>query len=649
MEDLEFSVRHMDRTRDPLDDFYQFANGNWLKEHPVPPDRTSHGTFSILRDLNAERLRRILDHCSTKSRDRYERLCALFYASAMDVRTIDRLKLRPVKPLLSRISKIRDMEQLWRTVAYLEKKGVMTFFGSPFRGFRPRVSADKKRSSIYAFYLHQGGLSLPDREYYLNEQFAQVKSELRKHIARMFVLEGRSRKKAAGFAEEIMLLEEELARFSRSRAELRDQEKNYNRFSTKSLARKYSHLDLHAYLAELRLPAVPYVIVGQPEFLQGLDRLLSSTPLSTVRIYLEWQVLNQLSPYLHTPLSREHFRMFGRVLSGQRRQEPRWKLAIGVIDTCIGEALGSLYVRRYFSSESRERIRQMVEELSQVFKERLENIDWMTPETRKRALRKFSRFRAKIGYPDRFRDYRGLVLKSNEFLGNIMRSAEYDARTLISRVGKKVDRNEWLMTPPTVNAYFNPTGNEIVFPAGILQPPFFYEEGDDAINYGGIGAVIAHEITHGYDDQGSKYDERGNLKNWWGSEDMERFRERAARVSEYYSRLQVLPGFSVNGDLTLGENIADLGAVRLAFEALKRHVRKSGISPDLFGFTPEQRFFLSWANVWRSSITEEELKKRIVTDPHSPPNIRGSVPVANHPEFEKAFGGKQSGLKIAVW
>ena len=650
---MRFSRENMDPSADPLTDFYTYANGSWLKKNPVPKSKGIHGSFSILYDINQMRIRKILESCMDEKRNRspQEKLCGDFYASVMNTEKIERLKFTPAGPFFRRIGSIKSLDDLWDTAGFLEASGILTFFGGS-RGLIPRKSMpDKKNSSIYAFYLSQGGLSLPDRDYYVNPKLASILEDYGKHIIRMFTIQGMSRKKARDSAAIIMSIEKELAEASRKRSDLRDEEKNYNRVPVGDLIRKYSKVNFARYLKSMGLPKVDYIIVGQPEFIDAVDGVVSRRKISDMKVYMKWKVINYLAPFLHSDAANENFRFFKKKLLGQERKDPRWKLGVSVVDSTLGEALGSLYVKKYFPPEAKRKIEDMVNDIRGVFKERLEGLQWMSESTKKLALEKFSRFRVKIGYPDHFRNYGKIQIKRDDLVGNIIRSAKLETKRQMSRVGKEVDRDEWMMSPPTVNAYFNPTGNEIVFPAGILQPPFFDPDADDALNYGGIGGVIAHEITHGFDDQGRQYDQDGNLKNWWTDKDMKEFKRLAKSVVDHYSEHEPIPGFHVNGELTLGENIADLGAVRIAFEALRRHLgRHPGSMVKVDGFTPEQRFFLSWANIWRANIREPEAKRRITVDPHSPARIRGSVPILNHPEFEEVFNVKRSKRdKVGIW
>ncbi|MGI0053747.1 MAG: M13 family metallopeptidase, partial [Thermoplasmata archaeon] len=521
--------------------------------------------------------------------------------------------------------------------------------------FEAYSAPDKKESSRYVLYADQGGLSLPDREYYLAESFAETRTAYRAHLGRLFGRAGVPPEGTEGHAHAVLALETELARASRSRTELRDEEKNYHRRRPEELTSAHPTLSWAGYLAELRVPPLPYLIVGQPEFFDAVDRLLRERPLREWKIYLRWQLLRSTAPGLPAALEEEHFDFFHRKLLGQAEPEPRWKRAGLVVDSHLGEALGQLYVERHFPPEARQRMERLLDDLRSVFRDRLASLPWMTEATRKSALAKFERFTTKIGHPERFRDYSSIRIDAGDFLGNIFRTAEFETRRQVNRIGGPVDRAEWGMTPPTVNAYFSPTLNEIVFPAGILQPPFFDVEVDDAVNYGGIGAVIGHEITHGYDDQGRRYDAEGNLRDWWTEVDAREFESRALEVVKLYGSLEAAPGLFVNGELTLGENLADLGGLSLAYEALERRLaRDPGARRRIDGFTPEQRFFLSWAQCWRLTIREPEMRRRLTIDPHAPGPIRAAIPALLHPAFRDAFPSEDPTpevprLPLTIW
>lgn len=637
---------------DPFEDFYSFSNGKWLRDNPVPPDKSRWGAFNELMESNLVKLREILEECAaTRTDDPKTRILGDFYRSAMDTGKIEELNFAPISGYLSDIDSIDSIDSLLRVIAKLHTVGL-----SPF--FRIFSNNDDKDSSVYSLYIYQGGLSLPDRDYYLQDTFREIRDHYLVHIARMFTFLGLDEKLAGSSASVVFSIEKSLAEMSRSRVELRDAEKNYNRIELKALDTDFPSLKLMDHLKRLRVPEIDFAVVGQPEYFRFLSRFIAEEPLDNLKVYLKWQVLHSASPFLFSLVEKENFDMFGRKLMGQKDQEPRWKKAVGIIDGSVGEALGEKFVKRYFTLESKRRMSTMVEDIKEVFLDRLRNLTWMGEETRERAIRKFERFRTKIGHPDSYRDYSKLRIEPQDFLGNIVRSQEFEVRRQMSRVGSPVNRNEWYMTPPTVNAYFSPNDNEIVFPAGILQPPFFDENADEAINYGAIGSVISHEITHGYDDQGRRYDEDGNLSDWWTAEDVERFRTLSEKVVKLYSSAEALPGLRVNGELTLGENIADIGGISIAFEALNRRLRKNPeLDRMIGGFTPQQRFFISFSQIWRCNSLEPTIKMLLTVDTHSPDNIRGTLPVYNHPEFWKSFqpyhkaGNTYSAKKefIAIW
>jgi len=630
----------MDKSIDPRQDFYRYAVGNWLKNNPVPPDKSSWGAFDELREWNLRLLREIAEDCAKKVaiKGSAEQLVGDFYKSGF-TKNRESAKFGVIEDLWELALSLSTKRELAERVAKLHKAGVRVFFSCFSR-------ADKKNSSVYALYLVQGGLSLPDRDYYLKHAFSELKKEYKAHVQRMFELKGLPQVEARNYALKVVELETKLASSSRTRAELRDQERNYNRFELSMLSR-YSTLDFESYFDALGIRA-DYAIVGQPEFFDALNKI---EDLEGVRAYLAWHVLHSYAPFLHREVEKEHFEFFQRKLLGQQKQEARWKSVIETIDESIGEALGKLYVERYFPKEAREKMEQLVRDLLSVFRDRLLTLSWMSEATRKEALKKFERLRIKIGHPEKFRDYTGLEISPSDYAGNVRRSIEFEVKRQMLRVGKEVDRSEWFMTPPTVNAYFSPTDNEIVFPAGILQPPFFDFKADDAVNYGAIGAVIGHEITHGYDDQGRRFDHEGNLRDWWTPEDAKEFGKRAAAVVKLYSSQEVLPGFFINGELTLGENIADIGGLSIAYEALQRRLKKESRKRLIDGLTQEQRFFISYAQIWRQNIKEEELKRRLTIDPHSPARYRATLPAVNHPAFDLAFPSNEKTEKprIQIW
>jgi putative endopeptidase len=523
--------------------------------------------------------------------------------------------------------------------------------------FAEGVSPDAKNSAVYAFQLSQGGLGMPDRDYYLTEAFAKQREAYAAYIAKMFTLLGEEPALAKAHSATVMEIETSLAKASKPRADLRDPIANYHKFAVADIDRDYPDLPFSRYLATMGLDKVPDIIIRQPEFMQALYGLAKERPLDDWKVYLRWHRVNTAAPYLHAAAEDEAFAFYGKVLRGQLEPEPRWQRAAKAIDSGIGEALGQLFVAQYFPSSARARMLELVGNIKAVFHDRLQKLEWMTEATRAKALAKFDRFTTKIGHPDKFRDYSKVEVRADDYLGNVERAAAFESRRQLARVGQPVDRSEWHMTPETVNAYFNPSQNEIVFPAGILQPPFFDVEMDDAVNYGAIGVVIGHEITHGYDDQGRKYDPDGNLNDWWTDADAKDFEARAQKVVDQYNAYEALPGLHVNGKLTLGENIADLGGCSIAYEALQRALAKDPAKrKKIDGFTPEQRFYLSFSQVWRINCREAEIRRLITVDPHSPGQFRGIGAHVNVQEFYDAFGIKAGApmwrppeLRAKIW
>jgi putative endopeptidase len=647
-----FSESYMDVAADPHEDFYRFSVGEWLKTNPIPEDKATWSSFDELQDWNLNLLKNMLEDSSSRSQDRgsVNQLVGDFYKSAMNTENINALSFKPIISELKHAQNLtKDPENPARLLAELRLAGIETFFSVYSK-------ADKKNSSIYAVYLDQGGLSLPDREYYLSDIFSEIRNAYRDHLARMFVLLGENETQSRKLAEDILKVETELARSSRTRTDLRDEERNYNRVKWSELISKFPSLHLPTFLQVLGVPQVEYVVIGQPEFFDAVDKIISEQPIEHLQSYLRWRVLHAYAPYLHAAVENEDFDFFHRKLLGQQQPEERWKIATRVIDELLGEALGKLYVERHFPPEAKRRMALMIDDIREVFRDRLKHLPWMTEATRKQALAKFEKFTVKIGHPDNFRDYSSITIDPKDYAGNFRRAAEFEIRRQAGRVGKQVDKSEWFMSPPTVNAYYSPTENEIVFPAGILQPPFFDTSLDDAVNYGGIGSVIAHEITHGYDDQGRRFDADGNLRDWWTLDDEKEFLSRAKNVVELYGSKEPLPAMHINGELTLGENIADLGGVSLAYEALQRRLTKEpGKRTKINGLTPEQRFFVAWAQIWRQNIREQELRRRLTVDPHAPDKYRGTLPAINHTAFDAAFpyggkeGRKQATRIISVW
>jgi putative endopeptidase len=555
-----------------------------------------------------------------------------FFRSAMDTNRLEQLGFKPLQADLNRIENLTNATDVLRLIADFHERGVSVCFGRA-------ASPDARNSGVYAFYVSQGGLGLPDRDYYLTERFRKQREAYEVHIVRMFTLLGEEATQAKAHADTVLELETALAKASKSRVELRDPIANYHKFTVAEVERDYPELPFSTYLSASGLKSLSEIIIRQPEFFRALYTLTREQTLDNWKTYLRWHLLRATAPYLHSAAEEESFAFYGKVLRDQQMQEPRWQRSARVIDAQIGEALGQLFVEKNFPPAARARMSALVENLKTVFRERLQKVDWMTQATRTKALAKFARFTQKIGHPEKFRDYSAVEVRLDDFLGNVQRAEVFEARRQLARVGQPVDRTEWHMTPQTVNAYFSPLQNEIVFPAGILQPPFFDLTMDDAVNYGAIGVVIGHEITHGYDDQGRKYDADGNLNDWWTEADAKAFEARAHKVVEQYDAYEPLPGLHVNGQLTLGENIADLGGASIAYEALQRALALEPTKrKKVEGLTPEQRFFLSLSQVWRTNCREAEIRRLVTIDPHSPGQFRAIGPHVNLQEFYEAFG-----------
>jgi putative endopeptidase len=633
-----FSVENMDRSVDPAADFYRFASGNWIKNNPVPADKSRWSGFEELQERNWRLVRGLLESTAAdKSAPARSprRQVGDFFAAATDTNRIEKLAFKPLAADLKRIAKLKSTLAMFELLGEFHERGIGGFFGAG-------VTPDAKNSSIYAFALYQGGLGLPDRDYYLKPDFQKQRDDYAVHIARMFTLLGEEYDEAADHSELILKIETALAKASRTRVELRDPNANYNKFSVADFAGTNRALALPGYLEAGGIEKLETFIVGQPEFFAALNKLVTERSLDDWKVYLRWHLLRGTAPYLHREVEAESFAFYGTKLRGQPEPEPRWQRAARVIDGTIGEALGQIYVEKYYPPTARARMDELIGNVREVFRDRLTKLEWMSDATRAKALAKFDRFTQKVGHPEKLRDYSKIRIRPDDYLGNIQRSAIFESRRETARIGKAVDKTEWHMTPQTVNAYFNPLQNEIVFPAGILQPPFFDVEADDAVNYGAIGVVIGHEITHGYDDKGRQYDADGNLNDWWTEKDAKEFDARAEKVEHQYANYEALPGLKVNGKLTLGENIADLGGTTIAYEALQRALAKDPAKrTQIDGFTPEQRFFLSLAQLWRVNWREAELRRRIVTDSHSPAQFRAIGPHVNLQEFYDAFGIKE--------
>ena len=630
--------KNMDTSVKPQDDFFLYANGVWIKRTEIPPEYTRWGSFNELIEHNNDALHDIAEKArNTKVDPRMApetEKVGNFYASGMDEKTIESLRTKPLDAEFKAIEAINDRASLLKEIAHLHSMGIDVLFGF---GSQP----DSKDSTRELAQAAQGGLGLPDRDYYTksDEVSKKLRDQYVAHVAKMLALLGDPAPKASEKARKILALETKLAEASRTRVQLRDPIKNYNKMPVKQLQELTPDWNWNDYFTALDLLAPQDVNVHQPEFFKAADQVFKDAAMDDWKAYLRWHLINATAPDLSKDFVDENFNFRERILRGAQQIKPRWKRVITSEDESIGEALGKLYVAFNFPPEAKARALELVNNLKEALADRIKTLEWMDQPTKEQALKKLAAMQVKIGYPNKWLDYSLLQIDRGPYVLNEMRASQFETNRELNKIGKPVDRTEWGMTPPTVNAYYNPNRNEIVFPAGILQPPFFYANADDAVNYGGIGAVIGHEMTHGFDDQGRQFDADGNLRDWWSKESAAEYDKRRKAVVAQYNEYEPLPGLHVNGELTQGENIADIGGVKLAYAALQKALDKhpEERNKKIDGFTPEQRFFLSFAAIWRSKIRDEEQKLRLNTDPHSPAQYRVNGPLSDLQEFAKAF------------
>ena len=630
--------KNMDTSVKPGDDFFRYANGAWIKRTEIPPEYSRWGAFNELIERNSDALHVIAEKASKTPVDPKlapeTQKVGDYYASGMDEKTIEAMRTKPLQDEFNKIEMIKDRQDVLAEIAHLHTIGVNAFFDFG-------AGQDAKDSTRDIAQAVQGGLGMPDRDYY-TKQDADMKEKREKyvaHVAKMLTLLGEPADKASDDAKKILALETKLAEASRTRVQLRDPIKNYNKMGVRQLQDLTPDWNWSDYFKKINLVEPGDINVHQPEFFKSANDLFRSASLDDWKAYLRWQLINATAPDLSKDFVDEDFDFKERVLRGTQQIKPRWKRVILSEDGEIGEALGKLYVGFYFPPEAKARALDLVNNLKEALADRINTLEWMDEPTKQEALKKLAAFTVKIGYPDKWLDYSLLQIDRGPFVLNTVRAEKFEADRDVNKIGKPVDRTDWGMTPPTVNAYYNSNMNEIVFPAGILQPPFFYPDADDAVNYGAIGAVIGHEMTHGFDDQGRQFDARGNLRDWWTPKSAEEFKKRSGAIVQQYNEYEPLPGMHVNGELTQGENIADIGGVKLAYAALQKALDKhpEERNKKIDGFTPEQRFFLSFAAIWRSKIRDEDQKLRIKTDPHSPAQYRVNGPLSDSPEFQKAF------------
>jgi len=629
-----FSTANLDKSCKPCDDFYEFAMGGWMKANPIPAEYPTWGTFSQLRDNNLAAMRTVLEAAAKANAPAgsTEQKIGDFYTSCTDTAAIEAAGMKPIAGELTAIDAIDDRKSLDAAIAKLQREGVDVLF-------RFGSTQDIKDSTRVIAQASQGGLGMPDRDYYFrdDEKSKQLRADYEQHVTKMFALAGDAPEKAAAEAKTVMSIETALAKVSRTRVELRDPEKNYHLMPLTEMKTLTPDWSWENYLRAVGAPSMAQVNVRQPEFFKEMNQTLSGVGLPDWKIYLRWHLIHASAPGLPERFVDENFDFYDRKLSGTKEMLPRWKRCVQSTDRNLGEALGQIYVEKYFPSAAKARAKEMVNNLIAALRDDIPTLSWMGPETKKEALAKLQAFNIKIGYTDKWRDYSKLAIDRGSYEANVRRSIEFEHARQLAKIGQPVDRTEWGMTPPTVNAYYSSTMNEIVFPAGILQPPFYNPNADDAVNYGGIGAVIGHEISHGFDDQGSKFDGKGNLHEWWTPDDRKNFTERSDCVAKQFDGYEVEPGLHQNGKLVLGESIGDLGGLAIAYAAYEKSIE--GKRPkDIDGFTPEQRFFLGWAQVWGTNQRAEAARLQTNTDPHPLARFRGNGPLSNMEAFAKAFG-----------
>jgi predicted metalloendopeptidase len=618
----------------PGQDFFQYVNGHWIEQNPIPAENSRWGSFPKLRDDNLIALKKIVESLPSDSADADRQKLRDFYLTAMDEAALEQNGASALASDLGAVAKLKQAADLPAVVGHLHSIGVSAPFSFG-------VSADAKQSDRYAAHLRQGGLGLPERGYYVgdSEDSKRVRKQYREHIAAMMALLGDSPDAAATEADAVLAIETKLAQASRPPVKLRDREAQYNKKTLAELSSLTPSFDWNAYFKAIDAPHVNEVIVGQPEFFTRVNELLASTSMKDWQAYLRWHLIHSAAPYLSAKFENESFHFYSEELRGVKQMQPRWKRALGTLDREMGDAMGRLYVEKYFTPAARARMDELVKNILDAYRQRIATRDWMGAETKKQALAKLEAIALKVGYPKKWRDYSSLKISGDSYVQNVMRANAFEVRRRLVRLGQPVDRNEWGMTAPTVNAYYNSTMNEIVFPAGILQPPFFDPDADDAVNYGAIGAVIGHEISHGFDDQGSRSDGQGNLKNWWTADDRAHFNAKTEKLAAQYDACVAVADQHVNGHLTLGENIADLGGVAIAYSAYQKSLDGKP-APVIDGFTGPQRFFIGFAQVWRGAVRDADQKLLLRTDPHSPGRFRTLVPLSNVQEFYDAFDVK---------
>lgn len=633
------SVANMDKTTAPCQDFYQYANGTWLKKTEIPADYSAWGVFNILNEKSLAQLRTIMESAAGNTKaatGSIEKKLGDFYAVGMDEKKIEADGIKPLEPELQRIQAMKDTKDLQNEITRLHKMGINAAFGFG-------SGQDFKDSTQVIGQAAQGGLGLPERDYYTNtdESSKKIRDQYVAHIAKMLTLAGTEPAKAEATAKRILAFETKLAEASMTNTDLRDPEKIYHKMTIAQLNDLTPHFIWTQYSADLGFPSINEINVGEPDFFKQFETQISTLPLDEWKEYLSWRLLSDAAPFLSNNFVEEKFNFDGKILQGKKQNLPRWKRVIQTADHEMGQALGQVYVKTAFSPQAKARALDLVSKLKAQFREDLGKLDWMSADTKKNALAKLDKFTQKIGYPDKWRDYSGLKIERDSYAANVFRAEEFEFKRQLAKIGKPVDRTEWLMNPQTVNAYYMAEMNEIVFPAAILQPPFFNPSADDATNLGSIGMIIGHEMTHGFDDEGSKFDGSGNLKDWWTAEDKKHFQERVDHIVNQFDQYTVAGDAKIKGKLVSGEAAADLGGVTIAYKALEKSLGDKPRVKDANGFTPEQRFFIAFAQAWMQNTRPERMRLMAKTDPHPLAKLRVNGTVANMDAFVKAFGCAQ--------
>ena len=626
-------MQFTDKSVRPQDDFYTYINGKWLATVEIPADKAEYGSFDMLFDESQEQLKSLIEELGSAPADADAQKIAILYASFLDEAKLEELGAKPIAGELAKIDAIADKKQIPALIARFNQLGI----GAPYES---DVHQDARDPTKYVVDFGQSGLGLPDRDYYLkdDDKLKRARAEYRSHIEKLEKLAGNN--DAAKDADDILALETELAKVQWTKVENRDPVKTYNKIRIADLPSMMPGYDWKRYLIDAGIDGkVDYVIVSQPSYFTALGKVLGKTPLAVWKTYFKWRVLSAAAPYLSKRFVDEHFAFHGTALRGVPQNRPRWKRGVELVNSAIGEGLGKIYVAKYFPPEHKARMQALVQNLIAAYRESIETLDWMSADTKKEAQEKLGKLVLKLGYPDKWRDYSTLAFAKDDLYGNVNRATQFEYRRNLDKLGKPIDRTEWFMPPQRVNAYYNSEQNEIVFPAAILQPPFFNAKADDAVNFGSIGAVIGHEISHGFDDRGSQYDGNGLLRDWFTKEDHDKFRAKTQALIAQYGAYEPVPGFHINGELTLGENIADNSGLAIAYKAYKISLGGKN-APLIDGLTGDQRLFAGWAQVWRGKIRDDEAVVRIKSDRHSPDAVRGYATLRNQPGFYQAFGLK---------